>query len=511
MKNLLTLIVSAVLFSCGLESTSQIQVVNPELGEKLPEQLSKATVAIYRGERFVCTGVLVEKARVLTAAHCFISHRVPSDFTVRHSDFEQPKSIASIRTLADTSDGRVEESFFPNYDVAIVDMVTSIDNIEPVKVFRGPLVSTVDETVIVAGYGRTRFDQADAGVLRHGTARVKRAYDKGMFQGVVVIDNNFQSAPCSGDSGGPLFILQDDQWRILGLTHGVHWYSNFDYLGFEFCTHKESTYVNPGAHTFADFSLKPKVEKNYNSFTEYCENGDLTREELSFYLGLALESRKDICAEFEDFLAQGRLNLEGSPIYSLEPLRHWNGLLSRLDLETEPETDLSALGESTVEHLKLRIHTQAQVDQILETKGLKQLVIRSANTGFDWRKLEDHRNLLNLDLQDLGIEGLPNICQNRDLRRVNLTLNSLNSIAFLDGCQNLEEVFLSSNQIQNLSGLSSPETLRVIIASNNRIRAIDELQGHRGLEFAAFSNNLLTTDQQVCPVEEELEGDICSF
>lgn len=186
---------------------------------------AKSTVAIDIGDSGRCTGTIISKNRIVTAAHCMIG-REPNDLTILfgnnldvaakrkrvkkiviHPDYNHNAPLVDPR-------GDSKAKGFIN-DIAFIDIVGRIPSSFKVM----PILPNAKEFksgnyVAIAGYGNT-YDGSGASQQLRRTASIVKLVDSD--RKVFVIENGNHST-CTGDSGGPAIRKIDGVAYLVGAT-----------------------------------------------------------------------------------------------------------------------------------------------------------------------------------------------------------------------------------------------------------------------------------------------------
>lgn len=181
----------------------------------------------------ICTGTLLPNNIILTAAHC--TARKASDMMIVFNsnlacvDWENASSLKSslrpveqmvVHTDYDKSD-KADKLKNLSSDIALLKYSGSIP--AGYKTAELPLDSVsiqAEETVIMAGYGVTEFQGEGSGVLRVASqpgSSFSELPEAPKSRIVIQADQGV----CSGDSGGPLFVVREGKLAVIGIASAV--------------------------------------------------------------------------------------------------------------------------------------------------------------------------------------------------------------------------------------------------------------------------------------------------
>lgn len=197
----------------GLETQS-----HPTVGALL----WKPAPGVYRE---LCSGTLIGCSTFLTAAHCVCEGSTygqcgtpdPSEFAV----YLQNVGIVDVASIDVSSNF----AFAARGDVSVIGLATATTGVRPTRIntARRPPFGTSGEII---GYGLTRGNGGDAGILRRGSILTSPCSGVDPAQHVCweffspLAAPGFDSNTCNGDSGGPLFADLGDGERVVGITSG---------------------------------------------------------------------------------------------------------------------------------------------------------------------------------------------------------------------------------------------------------------------------------------------------
>ena len=179
----------------------------------------------------LCTGVMLDKRTILTAAHCLIEIDDVENMRVvfgNQLDAEDERFVATVDEVFVHPDYCTDDDCGADaYDFGLVTIVENVGGIE----FFEPLVDQTEwddsmmpgDQVTVVGFGAVREVQEEDPPLEEGEIGLKREVSIQVQRlsptGHEFIAGNEGMDVCGGDSGGPAFVqLADGSWRISGIV-----------------------------------------------------------------------------------------------------------------------------------------------------------------------------------------------------------------------------------------------------------------------------------------------------
>jgi len=213
------------LLGCGMnhgqEGESDLAIVGGELVTGT-SPVAKSTVALLTPEGHTfCTGTLIEKSLVVTAAHCLDNYSADHVYVAFGPNQRRP--VASL--LRRSTSFRIHQSFSmaametegqPVNDIALVRLEEAAPGgYTPATALTQGQALKVGEPLILAGFGLTASSSKATGTLYEVvTALVKE--DRTAKE--IVFGGHPGKSACRGDSGGPAYATRGAAIVLLGVT-----------------------------------------------------------------------------------------------------------------------------------------------------------------------------------------------------------------------------------------------------------------------------------------------------
>ncbi|MGZ3651790.1 MAG: S1 family peptidase [Bdellovibrionota bacterium] len=174
---------------------------------------------------FICSGTIIDKDIVLTAAHCLGTDGLAQIVVVFRTSIQGTGPISKVTDRRQYSDflDRAQAGDKDWHDLALVKLASPLPaGYAPAKFLPSADLLKVGTTVTLAGYGINvplstpdSKDDDGAGVLRRvDQSVIDNKYGDTEF--LVSLANN--KGACHGDSGGPAYVNQNGTLYIIGVA-----------------------------------------------------------------------------------------------------------------------------------------------------------------------------------------------------------------------------------------------------------------------------------------------------
>ncbi len=202
----------------------KVEVLNPDS----PAQHAVAVSVVGSVGSSLCSGALVSKDMVVTAAHCFETLEPSSEVFIGFFNGEEQVAVAEARQVAVHKDFKMGAEKFRSFadldvegsDVAILRFDDDLPaGFKPVRVLKDLSKVFVGQKVVAMGIGRTEVKDSNFAMR---SVDLEIGFHNPNYVNVsMVYDPTKKKAVCVGDSGGPVFVKLGSEYFLWGLNQSV--------------------------------------------------------------------------------------------------------------------------------------------------------------------------------------------------------------------------------------------------------------------------------------------------
>ena len=239
MKKLSLLILSSLMVACGGSDSNKPSNFTDDPGQNIiggsevrsGDSRFKSVVGIIMvddrtGQALgVCTGTLIRKNVVLTAAHCVLASKGKVNFILYFgTDLLNLNQTNAYRVgvAAITHEKYSAELDKDAYDIALIKFDGDLPpGFAPVEILKDPRILQNGTPLLVAGFGRNDRYGNDpnngTGTLR----QVELSVSDAKYSDTEFRSTSIGKGICQGDSGGPAYVSINNQLYVAGVSNRV--------------------------------------------------------------------------------------------------------------------------------------------------------------------------------------------------------------------------------------------------------------------------------------------------
>ena len=297
----------------SMNSFSQLQkkIVNGEQAELA--DLRSTVALLERGGDYFCTGTLIAPRVVLTAAHCLESitaSEVEVGFkTLTGLNVPNDRRVGVTRLISHSDYGwdrpETHESGLSEVnDIAALVLSSAIDQPTTPVLAQNQVdqVLTVNTDLVISGFGINNLETGTSGVLHVGTVPLAAKNQHELLAG----QRGNETDTCNGDSGGPVYLEQNGQRVLVGVTSRASGYAqiNCGDQGIYTLAPSYLDWINTNIPEAAEGGSNPTQENQNEETTESTENST-DEQDSSDQSTESPETQEDVGEELGEGVGEG--------------------------------------------------------------------------------------------------------------------------------------------------------------------------------------------------------------
>lgn len=170
-----------------------------------------------------CTGALIRRNLVLTAAHC-IQKTALGNYVIFNETFEsaRPENVIEVKNIYVHPDFKDKTKIDQKNDLAILHLAKNAPDSYPTVFIPLPPLELPEKKIIALGFGTSSAQKVVTGTLRVKTLDVRFFKSESPY---FIVDQK-GGGVCRGDSGGPAYVVRENQLILVGIVSQAVWYTS---------------------------------------------------------------------------------------------------------------------------------------------------------------------------------------------------------------------------------------------------------------------------------------------